>query len=257
MRCKHCGALLKNGTRTCHFCSSVLKSTKAKHIHQDISDAEPIPNPVAANDTQSFEKTSKTGDLIPKFSLWIPTVKEKIIVAGILLAVILVGFCIYKHFFTAEWAVSKYESVVNGEIDQLHSLAPDDYWQTMASNSIYTTEEYIAMKADELRIDHERGSTKSARFTVLESDQLNYTERQRIARDLYDKYGIEQYRVTAATELDIRIQVTGKSRDSKHLYSVTAVKIDSQWYLVRYNSLSRKYDFVAAGSISGLWNTFE
>lgn len=225
--CKHCGALLEDEAQVCDFCGAVLEAPK---------DIEPAPTetPVVEAPTQDVTEEAPTKKKLSK--------KTRIfLVCGIVLAVIAVIVAVNLLFFNPHIAVNKYEDVINGGFDKLESLAPQEYWDYMVKNSSTTADQYIAALAkareesylEQMSQDTIIGRPLGTKVQVLNTEKVTATEMAGIRNALEEEYGIDVDRVHTAYKLYLKVTQKGTKESASYVGMATAIRINSEWYLIR------------------------
>lgn len=226
--CKYCGALLEDHVQVCDFCGAVLEVPKAEPAPQAVSDAE----------APTQEATEEITEISPKKKL---SKKSLLIIAGIVLAVIAIAVAVNMLFFNPHIAVDKYESVLNGDFDKIGSLAPQEYWDYMAERTKTTADQYIEDLAKlreenylkQMSQDSVIGKLLDKDIRVLDTEKVNANELTGIRNVLEEEYGISADRVHSAYRLILKVTQKGSKDTSSYSSTVTAIRIDTEWYLIR------------------------
>ncbi|MBE6959520.1 MAG: zinc ribbon domain-containing protein [Ruminococcaceae bacterium] len=239
--CKHCGALLEDDAKVCDFCGAVLEVPKFEPAPEKVAVAEaPVQEVTEAPTKKPFSK------------------KKLFIIIGIAIGVIAVAVAVLLLFFNPHVAVSKYEAVLNGEFDKVESLAPQECWNTAAKQSKMDTDKYIDTLTETLEKNHLKklaqesilGKFVSIKLQVLNTEELNDTDMTGVKEALEETYGIDQSRIKSAYKLFLKVVSKGTKESSSVASMVTAIKIDSEWYLIRYTRTgedSYRANFIASG----------
>ena len=249
--CKYCGALLEDDAQICDFCGATLETPQL----------EPAPEPVAVEEApvgETAEESTETPDkkLFPK--------KKLFIIGGIAVGVICVIVAVLLLYFNPHVAASKYEAVLNGEVDKLKSLAPQEYWDTVAEQCQTDSDGYIEDLSEILEENYSQqlsqesllGKYVSTKLQVLNTEKLNRTDMAGVKNALEETYGIDQDRVKSAYKLFLKVISKGTKESSSMASMVTAIKIDSEWYLIRYTRTgedSYRVSFLASGQTYELY----
>ena len=224
--CKHCGALLEDEAQVCDFCGTVLEAPK---------DIEPAPQGVVAPQEVSEEITeAPVKKKLSKKSIFF-------LVGGIALVIIAAIVAVNLLVPNPHLAVDKYETVLNGEFYKLESLAPQEYWDYMAESSNTSVDQYIenlAKKREEnylkqMSQDTVLGKLLAKELHVLDTEKVRTAEMTGIRNNLEEEYNISADRVQAAYKLILKVTQKATKGSSSFTGMVTAVQIDSEWYLVR------------------------
>ena len=226
--CKHCGALLEDDVQVCDFCGAVLEVPKA----------EPVALPVVVEEAPAQEVTKEVSEAPSRKKL---SKKSWLIIAGIALAVIAVIVTVNLLIFSPHIAVDKYEAVLNGDFDKIETLAPKEYWDYMAERTNMTTNQYIEDLAKlreetyltQMSQDSVIGKLLGKELRVLDTEKVNANELAGIGNALEEEYGISADRVHAAYRLILKYTAKGSKESSSTSSMVTAIRIDSDWYLIR------------------------
>ena len=244
--CKHCGALLEDEAKVCEFCGAVLEMP---------APVEPAPQPVETAVATDAPSTPTPKKKIPK--------KKWFIIGGIVTAVIALVLGAYLLFFNPHIAVDRYETVMNGEFDKLESLAPKEYWTYCAKNSgAQSVEAYIAqrkkvMEKTFLQSQSEDngyyGKLKSITYKVLDTEKVPKSDIKGIKEALDEHYGIDPASVQDAYNMVIKVTYHGTTREYSTSAYVTAIRIGSNWYLMRYSAYQNKYSVSFIGENSYLY----
>ena len=249
--CKQCGTLLEEAAKVCPFCGCACEDETPQSTPAEISDEIPAAAP---------KKRSS---------------KVFLIAAVILLGAIIIATAVYLVFFNPATtinqhysvaAVDHYYSVVLDNIDQVGSLAPNEYWTLYASRIEYTPEKYIEseIRTAENRLSrwtaHNQdyyGEDFSLQYKVIDQELFTEQEVEKIAGILETDFGIKKYQVTSAYHLFIKITTEGTEYKNTYVRPVCAVQIRSEWYLVVYmdnNDGTGVVDFLTGSRISYLLN---
>jgi hypothetical protein len=227
--CKHCGALLEDDVQVCDFCGAVLEVPKA----------EPVALPVVVEEAPAQEVTKEVSEAPSRKKL---TKKAALfLVGGIVLAVLAVIVAVNLLIFNPHIAVDKYEAVLNGDFDKIETLAPKEYWDYMAERTNMTTNQYIEDLAKlreetylaQMSQDSVIGKLLGKELRVLDTEKVNANELAGIGNALEEEYGISADRVHAAYRLILKYTAKGSKESSSTSSMVTAIRIDSDWYLIR------------------------
>ena len=124
--CKNCGSLLDQDATVCTFCGT------------SYTPESPVVEPAEPTEaTSPVEKTSPTPLTARQ--------KKTLIIAGItLLSAIILALTVYFLPFGTRHAVAKFQAVANGDLLQVESLAPAEYWDTQAAQQDCSRQEYLA-----------------------------------------------------------------------------------------------------------------
>ena len=247
--CKHCGALLEDDVQVCDFCGAVLEVPKA----------EPVALPVVVEEAPAQEVTKEVSEAPSRKKL---SKKSWLIIAGIALAVIAVIVTVNLLIFSPHIAVDKYEAVMNGEFKKIADLAPKEYWEKMAEQNQTSVDKYIKKRIETLEEDYLQRTTQEGSFgkelsvevEILDTYKVSATHFAGIKEALKSKYDIDPDRVNSAYKLHLKI-IRKYTKDTiDHAGLVTAIQIDSQWYLIRYSPHTDGYQvsFLASGSLGPL-----
>lgn len=227
--CKHCGALLEDDAQVCNFCGAVLETPNA----------EPTAEPVVVDEPPTQEVTEAISEAPTKKKL---SKKAKFFLAGgIALIVIAVIVAVNLLVFNPHIAVDKYETVLNGDFDKMESLAPKEYWDYIAEQSHMSTEKYIEDLAknrkenylEQMSQDTIIGKLLSRELRVLDTEKVNANELAGIRTALEEEYGISSHRIHSAYSLILKVTTKGSKESSSYSSRITAIRIDTEWYLVR------------------------
>ena len=249
--CKHCGALLEDEAKVCDFCGAILEVP---------APVEPAPQPI---------ETAVATEALPE-----PTPKKKIpkkkwfIFGGIVLAVIAIAVAVNMLFFSPHTAVRRYETVINGEFDELKSLAPQEYWDYVAESSGKTVEQYIetlvknrkeSYLAQTSNEDSFYGKFLSTKIQVLDTEEISAAELSGIKDTLDEMYGIDASRVGSAYRLCLKITSKYSKESSSLAGTTTAIKIGSKWYLIRSTRIGNdkfRVTFLASAHLYELYTFY-
>jgi hypothetical protein len=226
--CKHCGALLEDDVQVCDFCGAVLEVPKA----------EPVALPVVVEEAPAREVTEEVSEAPSRKKL---SKKSWLIIAGIALAVIAVIVTVNLLIFSPHIAVDKYEAVLNGDFDKIETLAPKEYWDYMAERTNMTKNQYIEDLAknrkenylEQMSQDTIIGKLLSRELRVLDTEKVNANELAGIRTALEEEYGISSHRIHSAYSLILKVTTKGSKESSSYSSRITAIRIDTEWYLVR------------------------
>ncbi|MBO5323258.1 MAG: zinc ribbon domain-containing protein [Oscillospiraceae bacterium] len=129
-------------------------------------------------------------------------------------------------------------ALMNGNLDVLEQMAPDEYWEFVARVPWNKTkDEYLAMEKESYtkhfnNRDEQYSSFKVTGEIISEAD-MNEKTLQKTAETLFFYYGISESSVTAGKELTVQWAITTSGNSWKTLPEVlSAVEIDGVWYLV-------------------------
>ena len=248
--CKYCGALLEDEAKVCDFCGAVLENTpNVIPAPQEPPAVIPIPS----------EESEVTVPPTPKKKL---SKKTVLICVGVVLALIAIAVAVNMLFFNPHVAVDRYETVINGEFNKLKDLAPKEYWAYIAEQNNTTVDKYIAERIKSLEESHSQaltqetsyGTALSAEIHVVDTYKVSAMHLAGIKKALESKYGIEGHRIKSAYKLHLKV-IQNYTKDCiDYAGLVTAVQIDSQWYLIRYTSNPDSYyvSFITNGSLAAL-----
>lgn len=129
-------------------------------------------------------------------------------------------------------------ALMNGNLDVLEQMAPDEYWEFVAQYPFKKTkDEYLAMENESYtkyfnNRDQQYSSYKVTGEIISEADMNEKTLRE-TAETLFSYYGIPESSVTAGKGLIVQWTVTTSNNSWKTRPEVlSAVEIDGVWYLV-------------------------
>lgn len=244
--CKHCGALLEDEAKVCNFCGTVLEAPQP---------VAPVPQEVVEVVTEAVtEPTPKK-----KFAK-----KKWLIIGGIAAAVIAIAVGAYLLFFNPHIAVDKYFAVMNGDIEKLESLAPQEYWALRAeSYDSASVEEYLSQRQDSLenyllqlqtKDSGIFGKLKSISYKVLDTEKVTRDNLNGIKEALDTRYRIDPSTVHDAYHLVIKITYNGTENTYTYASYLTSVKIGSDWYLIRFAKTQDQYSATFIGDSTNLYN---
>ena len=242
--CKHCGALLEDEAKVCDFCGAVLE------VPQNVIPAPQeapavIPVPQVATETAAQPAKKK------KLSK-----KTLFIVCGVLLAVIVIAVAFNILIPNPHVAVNQYKPLLNGEFDKLEELAPKEYWEQVAKNQKVTVQQYLETRIAYLEERYEKqtavtnsslGNFVSVDLKVVDAEKVKEKDLAGIKKALEETYGIDADRVKNAHKLIVKMTRIYTEDSHSVPISVSAVQIDSKWYLISYSKGSDNYrvSFVA------------
>ena len=238
--CKHCGALLEDDAKVCDFCGSAFE----------------IPESAPQQQEQPAELPAEESTPVPKKGIN----KKKLFIAGgallgVIVLVVAICFLCFGHYY----AVHKYESVMNGNFRQLKTLAPAEYWEQKAKENDLSVREYIDKRIESLEKNFESnkeswqekyGDHFYRSLEVVDSEEVTKEVLSGIKDALQETYNIKPSRVHSAHTLILKITFKGSEKSNTHATVVTAIQIDSQWYLIRYGRVDTFYNvkFITSGS---------
>ena len=247
--CKHCGALLEDDATVCNFCGAALEVPKF----------EPAPEKVAVVEAPVHEATPETAQAAPRKKLskkaWLFGI------GGIALAAIIIAVAVNMLFFNPDSAVKNLEAVQNGKVDHLEALVPKELWETVARKQNISVNEHIAIRSEALKksylsnISEENGyygKLLSYEMDVLDREKVSAADVAGIKKALEKTYNIDADRVGTAYKLFVKVTRKGTKDIYHSAQIITAVKIDSTWYLISYSKYNDTYEVTfTAGSLIG------
>ena len=161
-----------------------------------------------------------------------------VIVAVVVLVIVLFGGATDPAPPPAPTLIDNCLALMNGNLDVLEQMAPDEYWEFVARVPWNKTkDEYLAMEKESYtkhfsNRDKLYNSFKVTGEIISEAD-MNENTLQKTAETLFFYYGISKSSVTAGKELTVQWSITTSNNSWKALPEVlSAVKIDGVWYLV-------------------------
>ncbi|MBE6960634.1 MAG: zinc ribbon domain-containing protein [Ruminococcaceae bacterium] len=161
-----------------------------------------------------------------------------VIVAVAVLVITLMGGIPESAPSPAPTLIDNCLALMNGNLDVLEQMAPDEYWEFLAQYPFMKTkDEYLAMRKEDYTKyfndrDKQYSSFKVTGEIISEAD-MNEKTLQETAKTLFSYYGISEISVTSGKELTVQWAVTTSDESWKTPPEVlSAVEIDGVWYLV-------------------------
>lgn len=160
-----------------------------------------------------------------------------------LIAVVILLVCLFGGTPTPEPSapptlIDNSLALMNGNLDVLEQMAPDEYWEFVAQNPFKKTkDEYLSMrKEDYTKYFNDRDKQYDSFVVtgeIISEADMNETTLQKTAEILFTDYGIPENSVTAGKELTVQWAVTTSDKTWKTPPEVlSGVEINGIWYLV-------------------------
>lgn len=130
----------------------------------------------------------------------------------------------------------KYLALMNGDADQLESIAPQQYWEYRAQAEKMTVEEVLAQDKDilatVLKQKRQEYGDYQATAEILSESPLSEQTMAKIIQEL-SRYGIAESSVSAARSMRIKGSLITENNTAAELNSqlLHAIQIDGIWYL--------------------------
>ena len=125
---------------------------------------------------------------------------------------------------------------MNGNVDQLESIAPKQYWEYRAQAEKMTVEEVLARDKDilatVLKQKRQEYGNYQATAEILSESPLSEQTMAKIIQEL-SRYGIAESSVPAARSMRIKGSLITENNTAAELNSqlLHAIQIDGIWYL--------------------------
>ena len=130
----------------------------------------------------------------------------------------------------------KYLALMNGNVDQLESIAPKQYWEYRAQAEKMTVAEVLAQDKDilatVLKQKRQEYGNYQATAEILSESPLSEQTMAKIIQEL-SRYGIAESSVSAARSMRIKGSLITENNTAAELNSqlLHAIQIDGIWYL--------------------------
>ena len=230
-KCVICGIELDETAAVCPKCGTHNPTEAGDSPFISIEPAAPVVPAVAVTPKTPAKKKRK---LLP-FILGGAAVA---IVAVAVLVIALFGGATEPTPTPAPTLIDNCLALMNGNLDVLEQMAPDEYWEFVARVPWNKTkDEYLAMEKESYtkhfnNRDKQYSSFKVTGEIISEAD-MNEKTLRKTAETLFFYYGISESSVTAGKELTVQWAITTSGNNWKTLPEVlSAVEIDGVWYLV-------------------------
>ncbi|MBE6975885.1 MAG: zinc ribbon domain-containing protein [Ruminococcaceae bacterium] len=218
--CNHCGAVLGDEILFCPSCG--------------MRQAVPAPAPAPIVQEESALPAPKK-----KFSK-----KWLTICGGILGGIIVAAITLVFLWPTpGKAAVRTAEDILNGDFDNLEDMVPPEYWDYMAERSNSKTSTYLSRyqktfedRYDEVleKMENKYGRNPKLKLEILAKEKISESIADKMKEYLDENYGIDEDSVDNVYTLILQSTIEGSKRTSIYGSTVTAIQIDSKWYLCSY-----------------------
>ena len=169
--------------------------------------------------------------------------KKALIIGGVVAAVAVVAIILFIVLgggaaSSPQAALDNYLAVYNGDTSKLEAMAPAEYWEYGAREEGVSKKELLAEMKEEIaenaeEMKEEYGKNFKITGKIMAEDDLDKDTVKKIAEAL-SEYGIKSSSVKAGKDLTVKLTLKHSEGSEDATNSLTAIKIDSSWYLIRY-----------------------
>ena len=272
--CSHCGAAITEGAAFCQNCGNPLSQEApaapqfipaeqatpapqfipAEQAQPQFIPAEPVaPAPQFIPADQAQPQFIPADQAVPQFvpaASVVPAApakkkpsKKALIIGGVIAAVAVVAIILFVVLgsgsaMTAEAAFDNYIALYNGDTDKLEGMAPEEYWQYGAKEEEMSVKALLAEMKQDIRerdqeMKEEYGNYKIT-GQVLAEDDMDKDTLNKI-KEALSEYGIKPSSIKEGKDLTVKMTLkTSEGTEEAPTQTLSAIKIDSSWYLIRY-----------------------
>lgn len=226
--CEHCGGVLKDNAYFCIHCNALLEDKEQKPSRYTADSlSEKTSMPVRRKRKQEIKLNWK----------WI-AVGAAAVVALFTAFIAVIALLITLFSGGPKSAVNNMEKVMNGKVNNLKKMAPQEYWDYQEKEENFDFEELKAYRkeAAEEYWNSESEYGKNAKTSIKIDEKTEVTEEKldSIANALEGQYGIKAKKVKKAYILDTTVTLKGSEKSRSYETKLTAAKIGSKWYIIDY-----------------------
>lgn len=242
--CVNCGAALDEGVAFCHNCGA--RQEAPAQPAEPVAPVTPVPQFVPA------QSVTPAPQFVPAAQVATAVAPKKkvnpklLIIGGAVLAAVVVVVIVLSLALGGgpEKALDNWMALYSGDVSKIEDMFPEEYWNYVAREEEMSRFELMAELREnliELREDmkDEFGSNYRVSYEILDKEDVDKVTLQKISVALA-RYGIKSSAVKEACNMQVLLSIQGSgvirgSDDSNmNVASISAVKIDSDWYLIRY-----------------------
>jgi hypothetical protein len=244
--CAKCGTELEESSGFCFGCGAhiseenpALSEPPAAPVSQIVIPREEPDMPPPDQGTTLPPKQPKN-----RKKLWLI-----LLAAAAVLTAVVLWLALDKGY---ERALKNYVATMNGDLDRVEQLAPQEYWEYLAEKNKITVADAIKQKKESIQTNckaHAETHGKNAHFTAkcIYAEPVDAEILQKIKDYMEKEFGIRPGEVKDCVVMDVYMRWEGNIRDSSYMNGYCAVRIGFRWYLgYYYNSRDEiLFSFVA------------
>lgn len=231
--CAKCGTELEESSGFCFGCGA--------HISEENS---ALSEPPAAPVSQIVIPREEPDMPPPDQGITLPPKQPKnrkklwliLLAAAAVLTAVVLWLALDKGY---ERALKNYVATMNGDLDRVKQLAPQEYWEYLAEKNKITVADAIKQKKEAAQTNCKSYAEmygKNAQFTAkcIYAEPLDTEMLHKIKENLEEKFGIHPSEVKECVAMDVYVRWEGNIRDYSYMNGYWAVRIGSRWYLGYY-----------------------
>lgn len=247
--CVNCGAALDEGVAFCHNCGA--RQEAPVQPEQPAEPVAPVAPVAPAPQFVPAQSVTPPPPFVPAITATAVAPKKKVnpkllIIGGAVVAAVVIVVIVLSLVLGGgpEKALDNWMAIYSGDVSKIEDMFPEEYWNYVAREEEMSRFELMAELREnliELREDmkDEFGSNYRVSYEILDKEDVDKVTLQKIGVALA-RYGIKPSAVKEACNMQVLLSIQGSgvirgSDDSNmNVASISAVKIDSDWYLIRY-----------------------
>ena len=221
--CKHCGTVTEDNVQICPFCGKTMEIS----THKPESAEPPV-----------VESTPAEKPAPKKFQISAKALLIGIGAIALVAVITIVIVCI--QYFAPVPAVERYEAFRNADFEELESLAPPEYWEAQRRSYESVEESFERCKSNCAACIKPAGEIST---DIIDRSMATSAHLDQIKEILQEKYEIRPNQVKGGQVLILRHTAhLPDGETSTYFEVVTAIQIDSGWYLWSSNERSFRID---------------
>lgn len=158
------------------------------------------------------------------------------IAAGVLVAIVLLALLIGGA--QPESAIDNYIAAsFKGSTSAVKKMVPKEYWEYYEDNYDEDLNDFLDDYKDNIEdtideLKDEYGKNFKVTYKVRDKEKLSNKELKKIAEALADKYDLDEGKITAGYEIEIKMTIKGSEDDDTNKTTMTVIKYKGAWYLI-------------------------
>lgn len=143
-------------------------------------------------------------------------------------------------------AVTTYEKFMNGDIEQMKNIAPEEVWDLYEEETGNTVEDLIEEMEAEYQDameewEEEYGEDIQITIQIDDAEECDEELVEKFADSLADEYDIDPDDVKTAYEVALIMKTEGSDNSEEYDWDALSIQIGNTWYLSTYYEYNEEY----------------